>query len=26
MGGSSAPGNLQLLCDACNREKGASLG
>ena len=26
MGGSNAPGNLQLLCDECNREKGASLG
>jgi hypothetical protein len=26
MGGSSAPGNLQLLCDSCNREKGATLG
>ena len=25
LGGSSAPGNLQLLCDACNREKGATL-
>ena len=26
LGGSSAPGNLQLLCDSCNREKGATLG
>ena len=26
LGGSSSPDNLQLLCDACNREKGASLG
>ncbi|HET6830292.1 MAG TPA: HNH endonuclease [Solirubrobacterales bacterium] len=26
LGGSSAAANLQLLCDACNREKGASLG
>ena len=25
LGGSSAAGNLQLLCDACNRAKGASL-
>jgi hypothetical protein len=25
LGGSSAAANLQLLCDACNREKGASL-
>jgi 5-methylcytosine-specific restriction endonuclease McrA len=25
LGGSSAEGNLQLLCDACNRAKGASL-
>jgi len=26
MGGSSAASNLQLLCDSCNREKGATLG
>ena len=26
MGGSSAAANLQLLCDSCNREKGATLG
>jgi hypothetical protein len=26
LGGSSAAANLQLLCDACNREKGATLG
>jgi len=26
MGGSSAASNLQLLCDNCNREKGATLG
>jgi hypothetical protein len=26
MGGSSASTNLQLLCDSCNREKGATLG
>jgi hypothetical protein len=26
LGGSSAAANLQLLCDECNREKGASLG
>jgi 5-methylcytosine-specific restriction endonuclease McrA len=26
LGGSSAAANLQLLCDACNRAKGASLG
>ncbi len=26
MGGSSAAKNLQLLCDSCNREKGATLG
>jgi hypothetical protein len=26
LGGSSAAANLQLLCDECNREKGATLG